>query len=407
MKSPKLLKTKRPKISMLHDEIPPHVQEYMHLTRLAEMGRLAANVAHEINNPLMVIQGFAENIDMLLESDTVSNDEIRIQILEILKSCQRMSRIVNKMNRMSRRQKLRLFIVDLAEIALNSVDFLKNQLQQMDIHLEFDFNNPIPIKCDALQVEQIILNILSNALFAVESNRFGDRKIRISFEEFGKWQQIKIWNNGPIIPKELHAQIMTPFFTTKNEAEGTGLGLAVSKAIMQVHSGDLSFQSREDLGTEFVLSFPRPKENPWEKQKRKDRGLVVIVDRADNYRKTLHEKFRLLGFRVEAFPENSAAMMAIQANPDVLGVVVDTVPGDRESTAFVRVLRQELGPEGLIFAMSNFPAVRNSQLELKRVGATECLEKPLHSDNFALILGLLEIKSKAVRLIEKSSKSAA
>ena len=109
-------KVKRPKISILHDEIPPHVQEFMHLTRLAEMGRLAANVAHEINNPLMVAQGFAENIELLLDEPELARDEIRMQVLEIIKSCQRVSRIVNKMNRMSRSQKLRLLIVDIAPI---------------------------------------------------------------------------------------------------------------------------------------------------------------------------------------------------------------------------------------------------------------------------------------------------
>ena len=95
-------KAKRPKISIMHDEIPEHVQEFMHLTRLAEMGRLAANVAHEINNPLMVVQGFAENIELLLDNETISRDEMRLQVLEIIKACQRMTRIVNKMNRMSR-----------------------------------------------------------------------------------------------------------------------------------------------------------------------------------------------------------------------------------------------------------------------------------------------------------------
>src|ERR1700722_17158707 len=152
-------KVKRPKISILHDEIPPHVQEFMHLTRLAEMGRLAANVAHEINNPLMVAQGFAENIELLLDEPELARDEIRMQVLEIIKSCQRVSRIVNKMNRMSRSQKLRLLIVDIAEVALNAVDFIKAQLSDLDVQVEFDFEHPLPIKCDAVQVEQIIINI--------------------------------------------------------------------------------------------------------------------------------------------------------------------------------------------------------------------------------------------------------
>ena len=394
-------KTKRPKISILHDDIPPHVQEFMHLTRLAEMGRLAANVAHEINNPLMVVQGFAENIELLLDNENLSRDELRMQVLEIIKSCQRMSRIVNKMNRMSRSQKLRLFVVDLAEVALNSVDFLKTQLADLEVKVEFDFDHPLPIKCDAIQVEQIILNILSNALYALENQDENQRKIRISFEEFGKWQQIKIWNNGPPIPQNVQAQIMSPFFTTKAEGEGTGLGLAVSKAIMQVHGGDLSFKSNGDFGTEFCLAFPRPKENPWQQQVRQNKGLIVIVDRQVNYRRTLQEKFRLLGFRVEALPDYVVGLEAINQG-QIAGVLVDIVPGQRESLAFIKTVRHVLGPTGLIFAMSNFPSARDARGELKSIGATECFEKPIHADNFTYILKLLDSV-----VLDASSKVAA
>jgi ActR/RegA family two-component response regulator len=388
---------KRPKISLLHDEIPPHVQEFMHLTRLAEMGRLAANVAHEINNPLMVAQGFAENIELLLDDPNLARDEIRLQVLEIIKACQRMSRIVNKMNRMSRGQKLRLFVVDLAEVALNAVDFMKTQISDVHAMVAFDFNRPLPIQCDAVQVEQIILNILSNALFALEQQE--ERKIRISFEEFGKWQQIKIWNNGPMIPQDIQAQIMSPFFTTKAEGEGTGLGLAVSKAIMQVHGGDLSFKSTA-AGTEFCLSFPRPQKNPWEERERQNKGLVVVIDNQPNYRETLNEKFRLLGFRSVACVDQATGLMAIKAEEHVAGVVVDIVPGHRECLKYIQDLRQHLGPTGLIFTTSNFPSARDFRHDLKLAGATECFEKPIHADNFAYIVKLLDSNDLTAALVK-------
>lgn len=377
---------KRPRISILHDDIPPHVQEFMHLTRLAEMGRLAANVAHEVNNPLMVAQGFAENIELLLDEENLQRDEIRVQVLEIIKACQRMSRIINKMNRMSRNQKLRLFVVDLAEVALNAVDFIKTQIGDHDVKLEFDFDRPVPIKCDAVQVEQIILNILSNALFALQDVG-GERKIRISFREVGNWQQILLWNNGPMIPLDVQARIMDPFFTTK-EADGTGLGLAVSKAIMQVHDGDLSFTSTDEGGTEFCISFPRPQVNPWQERDLQQLGRVVVIDRQPNFRRTLHEKFKLLGYQAESFPCYTTGLEAIRKGP-VAAVLVDIVPGNRESLQFVKDLRHALGPAGLIFTTSNFPSARDARGDLKANGATECFEKPVHAENFNFILKLL------------------
>lgn len=393
------MKSKRPKISIFHDEIPKHVQELMHLTRLAEMGRLSASVAHEINTPLMVAQGFAENIELLLDKENISREEIRVQVLEIIKSCQRMSRIINKMNRMSRNQKLRLHIVDVAEVALNAVDFVKVQLEEFDVELEFDFDRPLPIKCDAIQIEQIILNILSNALHALGQVTH-TRKIRISFEEVGDWQCIRIWNNGPIIPAAVQTQLMTPFFSTKDD-QGTGLGLAVSKAIMQVHEGDLTCASNEKDGTEFVLSFPRPAENPWKQAERSRAGAIVLIDRQQNYRKTLHEKFKLLGFKVQAFADPKEGIKAAIAQK-VIGVFIDVIPGLPESVSYVKKLRQELGPTALIFTMSNYPSARDMKYDLKAGGATDCFEKPIHADNFVYILKLLDAALEAENNADKS-----
>ncbi len=384
-------KSPRPKLSLLHDEVPEHVREYMQLTRLAEMGRMAAGIAHEINTPLMIIQGFAENLEMLLANENLPVEDMRLQILEIVKTTQRISRIVNKMNRMSRNQKLRLHVVDLAEISLNVVDFLKTQVADLDIRLEFDFSKPLPIKCDVVQVEQIVLNVLSNALSALQHIP-ENRRIRISFEEVGPWQQIKIWNNGPEIPEDIQNKIMAPFFTTK-EDEGSGLGLPVSKAIMEVHGGDLSFNSSADMGTEFILSFPRPAENPWLARERHSGGTVFVIDSQPNYRRTLEEKFRLLGFKVESFADFQTGYAAISRCNSVAGVMIDIIPGHRETINTIKQLRQYLGPKGLLFTMSHFPSARDLKADLKAAGATESFEKPLHADNFNFILKLLDSPS--------------
>lgn len=381
-------KNPRPKLSLLHEEIPEHVREYMQLTRLAEMGRMAANVAHEINTPLMIVQGFAENLELLMAKEDLPIEDMRLQVLEIVKTCQRMSRIVNKMTRMSRTQKLRLHVVDIAEVALNVVDFLKTQISDSEVQLAFDFEKPMPIKCDVIQVEQIILNVISNAMAALESTS-GEKKIRISFDQVGPWQQLKIWNNGPAIPQDVQNKILEPFFTTK-DGEGSGLGLPVSRAIMEVHGGDLSFNSSAEMGTEFILSFPRPSENPWRTRERKDRGTVFIIDAQTNYRRTLEEKFRLLGFSVQSYCDFASGYPAITRCESVAGVMIDIIPGQRESLRVIRELRQYLGPTGLIFTMSHFPSARDLKAELKSAGANESFEKPIYADHFNLILKLLD-----------------
>jgi CheY-like chemotaxis protein/two-component sensor histidine kinase len=387
----KTKKTKpRPKLSFLHEEIPKELKEVIQFSKMAEIGRISASIAHEINNPLMVAQGFAENIELLLDSPDFSREELRMQVLEIIKACQRMAKVVQKMNRMSRKQDLRMRVVDLAEVALNAVEFVKSQLDENSVKLDFKFDKPLPVNCDSVQIEQIILNILSNAIHALR-DRKGSKTIRISFEEVGEWQQLKIWNNGGLIPKAVQEQLMNPFFTTKVEGEGMGLGLAVSKAIMHVHGADLSFQSEKKIGgTQFQLSFPRPKEISWTPGTSAKRGDIIIVDRAADFRRTLTEKFRLLGFQVADYPDFASAQEAWRTPRGIAAALVDIVPGRRECLDFVRQLRQKLGPTGLIFAMSNFPSARDLKGELQAVGATNYLEKPIDSENFSFILKLLD-----------------
>src|SRR5690606_18170512 len=119
--------------------------------------------------------------------------------------------------------------------------------------------------------------ILSNAIHALEQNA-DNRKIKISFQETDGWHQVTIWNNGPAIPESVKRNLMRPFFTTKTEGHGTGLGLSVSKAIMEVHEGALSFSSDEEKGTQFTLSFPKPAFDPWARSSSHSVGPIVLID---------------------------------------------------------------------------------------------------------------------------------
>ena len=135
-------------------------------------------------------------------------------------------------------------------------------------------------------------------------------------------------------------------------------------------------------------------ENPWKQAERARAGALVLIDRQQNYRKTLHEKFKLLGFQVLAFPDYQEGIRAAIAQK-VIGVFIDVIPGLPESVSYVKKLRQELGPTALIFTMSNYPSARDMKYDLKAGGATDCFEKPLHADNFIYILKLLDSALKA------------
>lgn len=233
-----------PKLSLIQDEVPEHVQEYMQLTRLAEVGRMAGVVAHEINNPLMVVQGVTENIEFMIEDGKLQPDDVKKQLAEILKACERMARSVQKLQ--PNANDLKFYKADLAEIVKGALKPIHLQLPELAVKCEIKNAQKMEIRCDVAQVEQMLLNVFGNAMKALQNIETG-RVLRITFEKISGWNQIKIWNNGPAIPEHARNKILRG---------GSALGLVVSKAIMEVHGGALSFTSDDEKGTEFVLSFP-------------------------------------------------------------------------------------------------------------------------------------------------------
>jgi DNA-binding NtrC family response regulator len=118
---------------------------------------------------------------------------------------------------------------------------------------------------------------------------------------------------------------------------------------------------------------------------------VLIIDHQANYRRTLHEKFRLLGFTPHSHTDYQSGFAALKSGKTpITGVFIDVVPGLRESLRFIKELRQFLGPSGLIFVMSNVPSARDYRNEFKSTGASEFFEKPLHADNFNFIVRQLD-----------------
>lgn len=238
------LKNPLPKLSLIQDEVPEHVQEYMQLTRLAEVGRMAGVVAHEINNPLMVVQGVAENIEFMLDDAKLDKESVKKQLAEILKATERMANSVKKLQ--PKANDLKFYKVDLADIVKVALKPINDQLPELGVTCEIKNVQPMEVRCDVSQVEQMLLNVFSNAVKALQNIETG-RELRISYEKISGWNQIKIWNNGPAIPDHARNKILRG---------GSALGLVVSKAIMEVHGGALSFTSDDVKGTEFVFSFP-------------------------------------------------------------------------------------------------------------------------------------------------------
>ena len=228
--------------------------------KLAAIGNLAAGLAHEIGAPLNVIGGRAE---LLLRRDlTPEARERNLRI--IVEQIGRITAIVRNVLDFARRREPRLQPLDLALVLDGVLEFLDAELARAAIRVERDGPRPAWTRGDPHLLHQVFVNLLMNAIHALETTEDDDRRIAIRIRrERGRparWA-ITVQDNGPGIPEDARPHIFEPFFTTKAAGQGTGLGLAVARSIAEEHDGRLELAPTPDApagrpGATFVLTLP-------------------------------------------------------------------------------------------------------------------------------------------------------
>ncbi len=213
--------------------------------RLASLGEMSAGIAHEIRNPLGIISSSAQ----LLERE-VANTEAR-QLLEIIQEeSTRLNGLITEFLTFGRQLEPQRQPCDLAALTARILDSLQNAAQQKGIALELGECSTCMASVDADMMQQVLLNLLLNAL---EATAPGGR-VRVVLEQYPERLDIVVDDSGRGIPAENLARIFDPFFTTKSE--GTGLGLANAYKIMESHGGSLKVASHVGEGSRFTASLP-------------------------------------------------------------------------------------------------------------------------------------------------------
>jgi signal transduction histidine kinase len=230
-----------------------HQAEYAN--KLASIGRLASGVAHEINNPLAIINEKAGLIrDLFTLTKTYENDAKLMSLVDsILFSVKRCGKITRRLLRFARQMDMNIESINLKETIHDVLGFLEKEAEYRSITVDVNVSNIPVFESDRGKLQQIFLNIINNAFAAMRDG--GTLEIAAKFKE-DNLVSVTIADDGCGIPKDDIGHIFEPFFSTKTGQDGTGLGLSITYALVRELGGSISVNSFEGEGTVFTVNFP-------------------------------------------------------------------------------------------------------------------------------------------------------
>ncbi len=232
------------------------LSEAEHSNKLASIGRLAAGIAHEINNPLAVIDQKAGLIEDFLDfsEDFPHKDKIDLSIIGIHDGVQRCKVITHRLLSFARKMDTRVEPIDLNEVLLEVMGFLEKEALHHQIRIDMRLAGDLPkVESDQGQLQQIFLNIINNGIDAIGL----DGTISLESRQIDKEHiQITVRDSGPGMEPEVLKHIFDPFFTTKETGKGTGLGLSITYGLIKRLGGDIQVDSELGVGTSFNVILP-------------------------------------------------------------------------------------------------------------------------------------------------------
>ncbi len=242
-------------------------RQYYEEEKRALMTQLASSIAHEISNQLFPIQGRAQLVSMMLQQKLPSSlDAEIVKSLQVIEDqVQRISRIVDNLRSLSKPAEPKFQELDLTEAMKQAMEVMTTtagkikRFRQDDenapFRLKTDYcSQPLMIRADADQIQQVLMNLIINAAHAIEQVGKGVLSVGTGLRE--SQAIVFVQDTGAGIPEEIRQKIFEPYFSTKEEGKGTGLGLSIVKNIVQVHGGELSLETAIGQGTRFEIKFP-------------------------------------------------------------------------------------------------------------------------------------------------------
>jgi C4-dicarboxylate-specific signal transduction histidine kinase len=254
------LKNAYEELERAHLELKSAQEALVQAGKLAALGELAAGVAHELNQPLSGVMGFGQELEKLLKEkfpDALALDYAG----EVTKNSLRMKKIIQQLREFTRKSVEDFQDVEVPQVIQESLKLLDQQFRSRGIEVSISCEKRLPrVYCNPFQLEQVFINLATNARDAIESTGRGSGKIEIEVRrkatDARRFLEITFRDDGIGMSLETKNRALDPFYTTKEVGKGTGLGLSVSYGILSKIHGSVLIESAPGRGASFLLTLP-------------------------------------------------------------------------------------------------------------------------------------------------------
>ncbi|MEI6147000.1 MAG: ATP-binding protein [Methylococcales bacterium] len=238
-----------------------HLDEIAHMTRLSLIGSMGSGIAHQVNQPLTSISNYTQACLHLIKAEQPNLNKLSEVLTKTYDQAQKAGRIIHRMKDLASQRSTLRSMNSIDALIESAVNFCADECYQHNITMTLDLTPDSPvIALDSVQIEQVILNLIRNAIDALkEQKNAKDRRISIQ-TQLKEDLEVRVKDNGPGLTKVQKEKILTPFFTSK--PSGMGMGLSICRSILEAHGGMIRFDSKLEVGTTFYFNLPLNGEKP-------------------------------------------------------------------------------------------------------------------------------------------------
>ncbi len=378
--------------------------QLLHSQKMEALGSFVGGVAHDFNNILTAISGYAGLAMIKMEN----KERLKNYISQIISASEKASEIIKKLLSFSRRQEINLQVLDLNNIIEQNMGLLKRLVRE-DIELVFHLSEEkIKVNADAVQIEQVLINLVANARDAMPEGGTLTIKTAITnldqkfidihgYGKPGPYAFIVISDTGTGISEELKEKIFEPFFTTKDKDKGTGLGLSIVYGIVKQHKGFVDLESILGKGTTFKIYLPlaeedvRPKYREEKVEIEGGRETIMIAEDDEMVRAFERDVLKGKGYKVIEAIDGEDALKKFNLHKDNIDLVILDVIMPRKNGKEVYDEIRKIDPDvPVLFASGyTFDVIEKKGVEMDK---TEIIQKPIAMD--VLLMKVRDILNK-------------